>query len=73
MFSIKETEAEENSVPCPRLYNYIVIGLGFKLSQSDFRVYTPSVASYPINLEVSKVRIVCLGDSLTSGHPFYWD
>ena len=33
----------------------------------DFRVYTPSVASYPINLEVSKVRIVCLGDSLTSG------
>lgn len=39
----------------------------------DFRVYTPSVASYPINLEVSKVRIVCLGDSLTSGHPFYWD
>lgn len=38
----------------------------------DFRVYTPSVASYPINLEVSKVRIVCLGDSLTSGHPFYW-
>lgn len=39
----------------------------------NFTVYTPSVASYPINLEVSKVRIVCLGDSLTSGHPFYWD
>ena len=38
----------------------------------DFTVYTPSVASYPINLEISKVRIVCLGDSLTSGHPFYW-
>lgn len=39
----------------------------------NFTVYTPSVASYPINLEVSRVRIVCLGDSLTSGHPFYWD
>ena len=38
----------------------------------NFTVYTPSVASYPINLEISKVRIVCLGDSLTSGHPFYW-
>ena len=38
----------------------------------NFTVYTPSVASYPINLEVSKVRIVCLGDSLTSGHPYYW-
>ena len=38
----------------------------------NFQVYTPSVMSYPITLEVSKVRIVCLGDSLTSGHPFYW-
>ena len=33
----------------------------------NFNVYTPSVMSYPITLEVSKVRIVCLGDSLTSG------
>ena len=39
----------------------------------DFRVYTPSTASYPINVDISKVRIVCLGDSLTSGHPFYWE
>ena len=46
LFSIKETEAEENSVPCPRLDNYIVIGLGFKLLQSDFRVYTPSTMFY---------------------------
>ena len=38
----------------------------------NFQVYTPSVMSYPITLDVSKVRIVCLGDSLTSGHPFYW-
>lgn len=38
----------------------------------NFNVYTPSVMSYPITLEVSKVRIVCLGDSLTSGHPYYW-
>jgi lysophospholipase L1-like esterase len=35
-------------------------------------VYTPSTVSYPINVDISKVRIVCLGDSLTSGHPFYW-
>ena len=39
----------------------------------NFQVYTPSVMSYPITLDVSKVRIVCLGDSLTSGHPYYWD
>ena len=37
----------------------------------NFNVYTPSVASYPITLEVSKVRIVCLGDSLTSGGKYY--
>ena len=37
----------------------------------DFRVYTPSTASYPINVDISKVRIVCLGDSLTSGGKYY--
>ena len=38
----------------------------------DFTVYTPSVSKYPVNLEINQVRIVCLGDSLTSGHPLYW-
>lgn len=33
----------------------------------NFNVHTPSVTSYPITLEVNRVRIVCLGDSLTSG------
>lgn len=38
----------------------------------DFTVYTPFASKYPVNLEINQVRIVCLGDSLTSGHPLYW-
>ena len=38
----------------------------------DFTVYTPSASKYPITLEVNRVRIVCFGDSLTSGHPGFW-
>ena len=39
----------------------------------DFTVYTPSASKYPITLEVNRVRIVCFGDSLTSGHPGFWE
>ena len=37
----------------------------------DFTVYTPSASKYPITLEVNRVRIVCFGDSLTSGGKYY--
>ena len=33
----------------------------------NLNIYTPIATRYPVNLEVNKIRIVCFGDSLTSG------
>ena len=35
-------------------------------------IVTPNTASYKIEMEINKTRIVCFGDSITAGHPGYW-
>lgn len=34
--------------------------------------YAKTQADYPLNTVIQKATIVCIGDSLTSGHPGYW-
>lgn len=35
-------------------------------------VYTPCSVSGKIEMEINKTRIVCIGDSITAGHPGFW-
>lgn len=35
-------------------------------------IITKSTDSYKIEMEVNKTRIVCIGDSITAGHPGFW-
>lgn len=35
-------------------------------------IYTPSTISGKIVMEINKTRIVCIGDSITAGHPGFW-
>ena len=35
-------------------------------------IYYPVFYTYPLSTEITKVVIVCLGDSITAGHPQFW-
>ena len=49
----------------------------YAITKSEYylaqNIYTPTKSEYPLETEIHKIRIVCFGDSLTSGHPKYWE
>lgn len=53
-----------------RILNYAHINQDGRLNTF---VYTPITSSHTDFVDIQKVTIVCIGDSITSGHPGFWE
>ena len=70
---ILNTVVYQQGVQTPNLLTTICKNFIEAFNELRMTVYYSQSSNYYLNTEVNKVRIVCFGDSITAGHPGFWD